>query len=173
MLRFDLPVVRVKSSVHQALASAIEAGKGGVLVRGGCGKLRVVQFGALVEAATSGKRLASLPGEPIMKLQGQFTTRPGVMTEAGIFTVQTEIEDLLDEAGRKFGLIALGPGLAQLVSRHEGYGGVYASPPTGVRCQRPQRPPNTPMRAWFHYYPPNDRNPKSPHVCVLCGAPVP
>lgn len=173
MMRFDLPVVRVKSSIQQALACAIDAGTGGVLVRSGRGKLRLVEFDALAEAARSGKRLASLPSAPVMKLRIPSMATHAAMAEAQIFTVETEIEQLLDDAAYSFGLIAVGPGIASLISRHEGLGGVYASPSTGVRCQRPQKPPNTPTRAWFHYYPPNRRDTARPHVCVVCGAPVP
>lgn len=165
---FELPVVHADASVHAAIEEAIDANVSGVLVRGGRGRIHLVGFDSLIDAANSRRSLARVPGSSVMRLSLSEDTR----IQQDYANLDPEYARTLDDAGRLFGLLRIVGSSAHLISRHEGLA-TYASPSGGVHCQRPQRPPGTPNRSWFHYYPPNVRDPVTPGVCVFCKSPLP
>jgi hypothetical protein len=154
MMQFDMPIVSSGISVKNALAEVIDSRRSGVLVRAGQGKLRLVHFNLMAEAAAKNLvLLQEVDGEPVVQL--------GAIAES-------ERKDFVQSAGGKFGLIGTEGRMAILFSVSEGFAGPYFSISSGVRCDRPGKPPSRPNRKWYHYYPPNDLPHLNPTLCKFC-----
>jgi hypothetical protein len=163
MLRFELPILHDQVSIGDAIEEMIEAGTSGLVVRGTARRdLRAVHFECAVAALNGGmSRLEQMAFRPVVDLE----------TLAG--SDDASVADALRAEGQDIAFIGLRAGKAQLFSVSEDIGGPFAAVPAGVHCQRPNRPPATPPRNWYHYYPPTYRNPINRNICVVCGAQVP
>ena len=74
---------------------------------------------------------------------------------------------------RKFGFKGFEHrGVARLFSVSESFGNPYNASNSGVRCKRPDKPPNILPRDWYHYYPPHSLPLITPNTCNVCGSPV-
>jgi len=158
-MRFQLAMVPGGTSVQDAIAETIDSDKSGLLVQRPQGDLRLVHFKNLVNAAASGlTSLDDVEAEPVLDV----VTIP-----------DAEHKVAVRSSGRRFGFGGERDGTADLLSISESFALPYTTASTGVRCQRPNKPPTIPPRDWYHYYPPNTRDPVSPNQCRLCGANVP
>jgi hypothetical protein len=163
MLQFELPILHDQASIGDAIEEMIEAGTSGLLVRGTARRnLRVVHFDRAVAALNGG-----------MSTLEQMEFRPVVDLEAIAESDDASVANALTAEGKEIAFIGLKAGKAQLFSVSEIIGGPFAAVSAGVRCQRPNRPPPTPPRHWYHYYPPTNRNAGNPNKCRVCGAYVP
>jgi hypothetical protein len=158
MLHFDVPMVRGNTSLHNALAEVIDAQRSGLLftTKGEC---HLVHFDRMVDAVSRGvTRLQEVESEPVLKIEA--------ISDA-------DREGSIRAAGGKFGLMGQVGTTALLLSISEGFGLPYASPSSGVRCDRPNKPPNKRDREWYHYYPPHKRDPSNWHICRFCPGRLP
>jgi hypothetical protein len=145
MSEISLPILDGDEvGVHDALAEVIDRRKSALLYRPGGNDLRVVEFEDLEKAAAGSARL--LKDVPSQSLQ------------------QLGLNVLEQEADRA--VLTYGPSGANIALR-------YNSPSLGFHCDRPNKPPNTQDRQWYHYYPPNRRDSNNPKRCRVCGSPLP
>jgi hypothetical protein len=145
MSEISLPILNGDEvSVHDALAEVIDRSKSALLYPPGGNKLRIVEFEDLEKAAAGSVRfLKEVPSQSLEQL--------------GFTVLQTEADRAV---------LTYGPPGANTARR-------YNSPSLGFHCDRPNKPPNTPDRQWYHYYPPNRRDPNNPKRCRVCGSPLP
>lgn len=158
MQEFDLPLVAATSSVDNAIRTAIDAKRSGVVLKTKSGKLHLLHYKNLVRAARN--------KTPISKVE--YTTILHVgrkkRVEVQVSTVKS--------AGLKFGYQGVTGDTASLVSVRETFAKPYLNSSTGSRCTRPGKPANTPDRCWYHYYPPKRRSPNRPDRCRECGTKI-
>jgi hypothetical protein len=154
MIEIQLPMLEGNEvGVHDALAATINDRKSALLFRRGDKDLRLVHFESLEKAAADGMtRLRDVPSEPVPRITGDNDLSK---TKSGF--------GFLREQDEKGVLAYLSEQMAL----------TFGSPSTGFRCDRANKPANTPDGQWYHYYPPNRRDLKNPKRCRVCGAPLP
>jgi len=159
MLNFELPLVRSNIRVDDAFADVIESQTSGLLFHAGAGDLRLLHFRDLLGAAGDNRLLIrEVKFEPVADL----TSIPEASRLSHLLSLENH-----------FGFVGEGSKGARLFSVSEGYGLTYTYASGGLRCSRAGRPPATPARQWYHYYPPHVLDPVVPSVCKLCGASIP
>jgi hypothetical protein len=160
---FELPVVHHQMSVADAIEEMIEAGTSGLLVRGPRREFRVVDFDQAVVALDGGiDNLHDIEFRPVLDLEANAEV-----------SNPTFFENALKAEGKAIAFVGEKTNLAQLFSTSEGIAEPLASISAGVRCRRPNCPPSTPPRKWYHYYPPTVRDSYNPNRCRVCGSYVP
>ena len=158
MLNFELPLVRTNIRIHDAFADIIESSTSGLLFHAGAGDLRLLHFKNMLEVADDRLLILEVKFEPVADLIE--------IPQAG------RLSHLLAR-GNHFGFVGEGPRGAQLFSISEPYGLPYTYASGGLRCSRPNRPPATPARKWYHYYPPHVLPSAPPTICKFCKASIP
>jgi hypothetical protein len=145
MSKIDLPIFGGGNvAVHEALAEVIDRRKSALAYGQGSNDLRVVQFEDLEKAAASGARILSeVPSQSLQQIGLTFS-----------------------ELNADKVVLSYSPSAANFALR-------YNSPSLGFHCNRPNKPEGTLDRQWYHYYPPNRRDPNNPKRCRVCGAALP
>jgi hypothetical protein len=159
--QIELPLLEGENSgVHEAFAATINDKKSALLFRSK-GELRLVPFGNLEKAAAAGTTLLrDVDFEPVPTIATPDDAEQALRKQGSDFVL---LETKKENEGER--------GVLAYLSDQKGLS--YASPSAGFHCNRPGQPAGTPDRQWFHYYPPNRRDPKYPNRCRVCGSPLP
>jgi hypothetical protein len=156
MRSFDLPLVAATVSADNALKTAIDAKRSGVVLKTKSGGLRLVHYKSLVSAARNKKAIGKVDYVELLKVGGKKTV--GVKA------------DKVKAAGLKFGYLGAKGAVAKLLSVRETFSARYEAPPDGRRCTRPDKPPDELDQDWYHYYPPE--KPRNAKICVYCDTKI-
>jgi hypothetical protein len=150
MMEFSLPVLESGTLIGDAFEPMVDLGTSG-LVSWDVGQVRLIRFEHLEDALSSG--VDTLAGVPRWDAAS-------VMIGAQTATVVQELMRL----GLDYGVFSRSGHIARVVSVHEPLAGIYLNASRGAKCLNSVK---------AHYYPPHQRNPRTPRVCVVCGFPVP
>jgi hypothetical protein len=154
-MRFVLPVLPSGTAINDAFPDVIERGRSGLVIAYDVGDFRLVNFDQMKAAQSHGLvHLRDLAGQRLQRLEGYS---------------DTEHRQAIARMGGTIALVYEDGGSAELFSASEQFAYPYMAPSSGVRCQRPNRPPTVRPRQWYHYYPPNPLNPVDPHTCIFPG----
>jgi hypothetical protein len=160
MLQFDLPLVTADISAKSALMTAIDAKRSGVVLSTTSSDLRLIDFKSLVSAAENNTPLAEVAHISLLNIAHQQTLRT--------------LADSVESSGLKFIYLGTTGDTATVLSMQEPFAQSYLAS-SGARCTRPNngRPAGTSDHDWYHYFPPEDRDPADLHHCTECGSPLP
>jgi hypothetical protein len=158
MRSFKMPQVAANISAGNALKTAIDAKRSGVVLKTKSGDLRLVHYKSLVSAARNKTAIGEADYISILKVGGKKTLESQA--------------DTVKSAGLKFGYRGAKGAVANLLSVQATFAKRYLSASSGSRCTRPGKPANKPDRDWYHYYPPERRATKDPDICRQCGSKI-
>jgi hypothetical protein len=162
MIEIQLPVLEEnEAQVRDAFAAMINDRKSALLFRRGNDDWRLVPFENLEEAYADGViRLGDVPSKPVPRITGNNDND----RKTSLRRIESGFGFFQRQEGK--GVLAfLSDEVAQWYNR-------YNLPSTGFRCNRPDKPSNINDNRWYHYYPPNRRDPNNPQRCRVCGAPL-
>lgn len=159
MREFDVPTAQTSTSIAYALADMFESQRPGVLLTADDGSLRLIHFGTLGHVAANRAvtiAIEAVPAEHVL--------------DATTFDMATAVAQAKKSRVR-FALLGRSTMGARLVSVREDFAEAFISGSSGSRCTRPNKPPATASRDWYHYYPPTLLG-SDPTKCRIDGSPI-
>jgi hypothetical protein len=149
MKEFDLPFLDRDTPLREAFGPMIIEKKSGIVVVGSSHAPILVTFDAAKKAFDTGVgTLGEVESESALSLLGHQPTLA---------------LNVLHQHGARFGVLWQVGRTARVLSISEPLADFYLTPPPGGACLND--PPD--------FYPPNQRDKNSPHVCVVCGSYLP
>lgn len=149
MKEFDLPLLDRDTPLREAFGPMIIEKKSGIVVVSPSHAPILVTFDAAKKAFDTGVgTLGEVESESALSLLGH---QPALAF------------NVLRQHGLKYGVLGHSGAMARVLSTSEDFAGFFLTPPPGGACVN--NPPD--------FYPPNQRDQSSPHVCVVCGSYLP
>jgi hypothetical protein len=159
MLLLDLPVLQGSARIHRAMKEMIEAERSGLLFWNEAGDLHIVSYDQVIAADGQGVQyLKEVTAEQVVSLHA-------LADEA--------VEDTVKRGGARFSFVRDDDGSMLAYSLQESLGTAFFARPPGRRCDRPGKKATVDARDWYHYYPPNTRDPNNRNQCKYCCGKIP